>query len=50
MNTYLAYILDHDGYHDEVTWAESEEDAREEVAKWYPTAESIMISQYEDLD
>lgn len=48
MNTYLAYILDSQGYHDETTWANSEEEAREEVAKWYPQAESIMISEYEE--
>lgn len=48
MKTYLAYILDQNGYHDETTWAESEEQAREEIALWYPTAESIMISEYEE--
>ena len=44
MKTYLAYILDSTGYHDETTWAESEESAREEVAKWYPTAPIIHLS------
>ena len=48
MNTYLAYILDKNGYHDETTWAESEEQAREEISQWYPEAESIMISKYEE--
>lgn len=48
MKTYLAYILDSRGYWDETTWAESEEQAREEVARWYPQAESIVISEYEE--
>ncbi len=48
MNTYLAYILDKDGDHDETTWAETEEQARNEIAQWYPNAEAIMISKYEE--
>lgn len=47
MQTYLAYILDKNGYHDETTWADTEEQARSEIAQWYPDAESIVISQYE---
>ena len=48
MKTYLAYIQIDKQYFDETTWAESEEQAREEIALWYPTAESIMISEYEE--
>jgi hypothetical protein len=48
MNTYLAYILVDGEYRDEVTWAETEEQARVEVANWYPNSESITISQYEE--